>query len=65
MQRKYDKVNRNNAIGLVEQVYSDLNAVVEDEKEAKEGASFLGIANFGEKNKFIVNKNLAAGSADA
>ena len=43
----------------MEQVYCDLNAVVEDEKEAKEGASFLGISNFGENNMFIVNKDLA------
>ena len=65
MQRKYDQVCKINDQGLVEQVYSDLNAVVEDEKEAKEGASFLGITNFGENNKFIVNKDLAAGSGVA
>ena len=61
MQRKYDKVCKINGY----QLFANLDAVLEDEKEAKEGASFLGITNFGENNKFIVNKDLAAGSGDA
>ena len=43
MQSKYDAVCKITEQGEVEQVYKNLPAVVEDEKEALEGASFLGI----------------------
>ena len=43
MQSKYDAVCKINKEEEVEQVYKNLPAVIEDEKEAIEGASFLGI----------------------
>ena len=43
--------------GSVEQRYGDLDPVLEDEAEAIRIVSFMGADNFGEKDKYILNKD--------
>ena len=43
--------------GSVEQRYDDLEPVLEDEAETIRIVSFMGADNFGDKDKYILNKD--------
>ena len=62
IQSDYSALYSKDKQGVVKQAYSNLIEVKNDEQEAKIGASFLGITNFGPDDSFILNKDVENGT---